>query len=70
MKKIAYSITAFIFLATIFGCTYINKTKEQQPASIKNGVEKTEFGTMPDGRKAYLYTLKNEKGLIAKITNY
>lgn len=30
---------------------------------------KKEFGTMPDGRTAYLYTLENENGTIAQFTD-
>jgi len=39
--------------------------KSNQP-SITAG----EFGTMPDGQKALIYTLVNGQGLKAKITNY
>jgi aldose 1-epimerase len=30
----------------------------------------SDFGFLPDGRKAQLFTLDNEKGMIVKITNY
>lgn len=33
-------------------------------------IEKEAFGKLPDGREAYLYALKNEKGMIVKITNF
>ncbi len=33
-------------------------------------VNKTVFGTLPDGSTAYLYTLTNTKGMTVKITNY
>lgn len=37
---------------------------------VKPGIEKTVFGTMPDGRDVYLFTLRNARGMEAKITNY
>jgi aldose 1-epimerase len=37
---------------------------------MKSSVQKTGFGTMPDGTSVDLYTLTNANGLIAKITTY
>jgi len=37
---------------------------------MKPGVEISSFGTMPDGRPVELYTLTNQNGLVAKITNF
>jgi aldose 1-epimerase len=37
---------------------------------METSIMKENFGTMPDGKKADLYTLTNSNGLIAKITNY
>ncbi|WP_229374960.1 aldose epimerase family protein [Fibrella rubiginis] len=36
----------------------------------KPGIDRTIFGTLPDGREAYLFTLRNAAGMEAKITNY
>ncbi len=33
-------------------------------------VEQADFGTLPDGRKAQLFTLKNGNGMIVRLTNY
>ncbi|HUW10251.1 MAG TPA: aldose epimerase family protein [Anaerolineae bacterium] len=33
-------------------------------------IERTDFGSMPDGRRVYLYRLANAHGSVAKITNY
>jgi aldose 1-epimerase len=33
-------------------------------------MERTDFGSMPDGRPVYLYRLANEQGATATITNY
>ena len=37
---------------------------------MKASVTKTRFGTLPSGRSADLFTLKNANGLVAKVTNY
>ena len=34
------------------------------------GIAKIEYGTLADGRTAWLYTLTNANGIVAKITNY
>ena len=47
--------------------------KKDQAAEKKNPkclVEKTFFGMMPDGDSVFLYTLKNEKDIVVKITNF
>ncbi|MBO0934801.1 aldose epimerase family protein [Fibrella aquatilis] len=36
----------------------------------KAGIEQALFGTLPDGREAHLFTLRNAAGMEAKITNY
>lgn len=36
----------------------------------KPGIEKTQYGTMPDGRNVDLFMLRNANGMEAKITNY
>ena len=40
------------------------------PEPLKAGIEKTSFGTFPDGREAHLFTLRNTAGMVVKITNY
>ncbi|WP_040547305.1 aldose epimerase family protein [Pedosphaera parvula] len=46
----------------------------QSSATEQNGttlrIEKSHFGTMPDGSEVSLYTLKNSKGITCKITDY
>ena len=56
-------LTLIIIAMTIIASSCSNKSN--QP-SITAG----EFGTMPDGQKALIYTLVNGQGLKAKITNY
>lgn len=53
-------------LTIIVGCT---GPKDQSNMS-KPSVSKTEFGKLPDGTTADLYTLTNANGVYAKITNY
>ena len=40
------------------------------PAWKKAGIEQSVFGTLPDGRVAYLFTLRNQAGMEVNITNY
>jgi aldose 1-epimerase len=37
---------------------------------MKASIERTGFGTLPDGATADLFTLTNANGLVAKVTNY
>ena len=63
------SLIVALFMA-VAGC---NTGKTKDDSGKKNPeckVEKTFFGTSPEGDSAMLFTLKNEKGYIVKITNY
>lgn len=65
-----FSLTAAL-IVLIAGCQSGGKgdqTSEQKNPKCK--VEKSFFGFMPDGDSVMLYTLKNEKDIIIKITNY
>ena len=57
-------ITLFVLL-----CLLMPKP-DQNVSEQKPGIEKTLFGTFPDGREADLFTLRNAAGMVAKITNY
>ena len=46
------------------------KAIEAEQKNPKCRVEKSSFGITPEGDSVALYTLKNEKGYIVKITNY
>ena len=37
---------------------------------MKSSVQKSPFGTLPDGTAVDIYTLTNANGLMAKVTNY
>lgn len=46
-------------------------TSQQSPSmESKNKVKEEIYGTMPDGRKAKIFTLTNKNGLVAKLTEY
>jgi aldose 1-epimerase len=46
-------------------------TSQQSPSMVnKNEVKEEIYGTMPDGRKAKIFTLTNKNGLVAKVTEY
>ncbi len=38
--------------------------------ALKAGIAKSPYGVLPDGTTVDLYTLRNKKGMIVKITNY
>lgn len=58
-KQLNLIIIAVAFVA--FACT----EKTTQPS-----ITSSEFGIMPNGQKSLIYTLVNQQGLKAKITNY
>ncbi len=62
-------IVALVIL--IAGCTSGNsKGKSTEQKNPKCKVEKSFFGMTPEGDSTMLYTLKNESGIVVKITNY
>lgn len=63
-------LLAFALLSSVFAFFSCQLATEKTPAAPKAGIEKTAFGTLPDGRTADIFTLKNEKGMVVKITNY
>ncbi|WP_064197093.1 MULTISPECIES: aldose epimerase family protein [Emticicia] len=44
-------------------------TQDSTTSAIKS-IEKVDFGNLPTGEKAELYTLKNANGMVVKISNY
>lgn len=63
MRLFTPFITVCLMLA---GCA----GKTNQETMTKPSVEKSEFGKLPDGKTADLYTLTNANGVTAKISNY
>ncbi len=55
----------------VLSIVVISSTARSHP--VKKGgkmIEKEAFGKLPDGREAYLYTLRNENGMIVRVTNF
>lgn len=68
MKKNPTILIALILgNACFFSC---KNSAEKTAVAPKAGIEKTAFGSLPDGRAVELFTLKNEKGMVVKITNF
>lgn len=60
MNPIKHPLDVLNFI--LFGCVL--------SVPLRGGVSFEPFGQMPDGRPVSLYTLTNEQGLTAKITNF
>jgi aldose 1-epimerase len=59
-------ILLFFTLVNILSFTFLFP----QNGKGKAGIVKEVFGTMPDGREAHLFTLRNAAGMEVKISNY
>jgi aldose 1-epimerase len=62
-------------LLAILGCLMAAepvKTDPKSTASQKSpmSIQETSFGKTPDGHAAHLFTLKNSKGMVVKLTDY
>lgn len=55
---------------TIMMNSCATKQSAENTNSEVNKIEKTAFGTLPDGKTADLFTLKNANGMEVKISNY
>jgi aldose 1-epimerase len=62
MKKIMFLVLSVAVITTA-ACSHQNE-------KAGNMIKKVAFGKLPDGREAYLYTLKNDSGMTVKLTNY
>jgi len=60
-KKIFFLLPTLLFLSFL-SC--------QKNSEVNQMIEKQVFGTMPDGKEVYIFTLTNSSGAKAKITNY
>jgi aldose 1-epimerase len=65
MNNIFNCIAGLILISILSGISCTSVTK-----NLPAGIEKAPFGTLPDGRTADLYSLRNEKGMTVKITNF
>lgn len=61
----------FALILLVAGCSSSKKKEtETEPKNPKCKVEKAHFGFSPQGDSVALYSLKNEKGYLVKITNF
>lgn len=67
MKVVNTILFAMILAIVITACN--NGTENKSGVSVKPGITKTDWGVV-DGEKVYLFTLVNDKGDTATITNY
>ncbi len=75
-------VTSFICVALLLGsatlvsCDQKNNQSENKDSvavmetQTASGISKATFGTLPDGKVADIYTLKNASGMEARISNY
>jgi len=61
-----------VFLSTLMfvGCNSGQTTNEIKQTKEKMEITKEPFGKTKDSTEIYLFTLKNDQGMVAKITNY
>jgi aldose 1-epimerase len=58
------------FLAATLALGVMATMTSAQGDAVKAGVEKAEFGKLPDGAAVDIYTLTNAHGLVAKVMTY
>jgi aldose 1-epimerase len=70
-KNLLFFVCVSLFIALLPSCQTSEKKSERtaDSASVKTYISKTVFGTA-DNQPVDLYTLTNENGVVAKITNY
>ena len=69
--KLKTFITLAVGIVFLQSCTSKKPESNQSTDSLTvNKIKKTIFGTLPDGRVADQYTLKNANGMEVKISNY
>lgn len=73
MNGLAFRMGLAVILAGAFvwsGCAGMSGQTHTFKGTGKMSITQSDFGTLPDGQTATLYTLTNAKGAVAKITNY
>ena len=66
MKNSTRFLSLAALVAALAGVAGCGTTKGKSPMNITQ----EPFGTLPDGRTAELYTLRNNHGVVVKISNY
>ena len=69
-RKNLTGIIALLLILVFAGCNSGQTTNETKQTDKNMEIKKEPFGKMNDGTEIYLFTLKNEHGMVAKITNY
>jgi aldose 1-epimerase len=77
MKKIVVSSALGILMAGVFsscggndgGGSGTNESSDSTSGQVKAAIQQSDWGET-DGKKVFLYTLTNSKGVLVKITNY
>jgi aldose 1-epimerase len=57
-----YKLITILFVAVLFSGTCAAATLAR--------IEQADFGTMPDGKKVTIFTLRNQHGMVAKVIEY
>jgi aldose 1-epimerase len=60
----------FTLLSSLLALAMLSSCNSNKEGDQKAGIEKASFGKVSDGQEADIYTLRNEAGMEAKITNY
>jgi len=66
-----YSTRAYRFLGNaLLVCSLLSMALNQSHGQVLNRLQEKEFGKMPDGTVVKLFTLRNAKGMTAKVMAY
>jgi len=69
-RIILICISVLISTLMFVGCNTGQTTNETKQTKEKMEITKEPFGKIKDGTEIYLFTLQNDQGMVAKITNY
>jgi len=69
-RIILTGIIVFILTLMFVGCNSGQTANETKKTKEKMEITKEPFGKTKDSTEIYLFTLKNDQGMVAKITNY
>lgn len=63
-------VTFIVALLLSSACKNRDVSMKTEKTDVTMEIQKEPFGTTPDGEEVDLFTLKNNNGIIAKVTNY
>ena len=69
-RIILTGIIVFLLTLMFVGCNSGQTANETKKTKEKMEITKEPFGKTKDSTEIYLFTLKNDQGMVAKITNY